>query len=464
MTLGKTLRASVLAAMSTLALLACEGGETDGALEEELGDQAPHEHSSSVMRCGYVQPGIPSDDATRAKFAHIGHRRSANITWKVTNRPAYLDPIRVREAVRRALATWAEATSLTFTEASGTVDLEVRFGALDGVGGYQGMFDSARPWEIVMDHDELWSVSDAGPPANWHDIQSVVLHESGHWLGLDHSAVIVNGVAPVMYFANRGLFRTLTNDDLVAISALYDQWQLLSDGIVDVDLAPGQVWALGRSQIGSNLAVQWWAGSGFRQLEGAGVRIAAHPGAGQGPWLVNAAGTIFQRTTNDPNTGHWAVRPGCAKDIAIGGGQIYVIGCDARPGGYGIHRWNGSSWTWIPGGGLRIAVDLEGLPWVVNDANDVWRLHADGIWRHLAGKKAQSIDIGTDGYAFIAGTDGNTYVWNQQTPRFVEEGPAVAQWLKFTTRSSAGTRDVTAFMGGIVWTIQGIGSVTFAPR
>ena len=62
-------------------------------------------------------------------------------------------------------------------------------------------------------------------------------------------------------------------------------------------------------------------------------------------------------------------------------GAVWVIGGATRPGGFGVFRWNGSGWTQIDGGELRIAVSPAGNPWVANDLGDVYARTAQGWQR-----------------------------------------------------------------------------------
>ena len=71
----------------------------------------------------------------------------------------------------------------------------------------------------------------------------------------------------------------------------------------------------------------------------------------------------------------WIQRPGLAKDIGVGAdGSVWVIG--TNPVGtaqdFGIHRWTGSSWEAIDGGGVQISVGLP-LPWVVNSMGHIFQ-------------------------------------------------------------------------------------------
>lgn len=97
----------------------------------------------------------------------------------------------------------------------------------------------------------------------------------------------------------------------------------------------------------------------------------------------------------------WRIRPGRAKDIAIGAnGAVWAIGATPTGGGFTIQRWTGSAWQQIDGGGVRIAVDPAGAPWVVNDAGMIWRREGSR-WIEVAGARARDIGIGADGSVWI---------------------------------------------------------------
>jgi hypothetical protein len=114
--------------------------------------------------------------------------------------------------------------------------------------------------------------------------------------------------------------------------------------------------------------------------------------------------------------GHWEQKPGAAKDIAIGGdGSVWVIGTNVEYGGFGIHKWNGTGWSAIDGGAMRIAVDRNGNPWVVNSLGNIFRREG-GTWIQTLGA-AKDIAIGFDGSVWVIGTNVENggfgiYKWN----------------------------------------------------
>jgi Tectonin domain len=98
-------------------------------------------------------------------------------------------------------------------------------------------------------------------------------------------------------------------------------------------------------------------------VDGAATQISVGPSGL--PWVVNSGGGIYERLP----TG-WVQRPGCAKDIGVGAdGSVWVIGCNAEGGGWGIYRYKKdvNDWQKIPGAALRISALNEVSASVVND-------------------------------------------------------------------------------------------------
>jgi hypothetical protein len=68
--------------------------------------------------------------------------------------------------------------------------------------------------------------------------------------------------------------------------------------------------------------------------------------------------------------------PGAAKDVAVGGdGSVWVIGTNpvGSAGDFGIFRFNGTAFEPVDGGGVRIAVAPDGLPFAVNSKGQIFR-------------------------------------------------------------------------------------------
>src|SRR5206468_5720316 len=95
------------------------------------------------------------------------------------------------------------------------------------------------------------------------------------------------------------------------------------------------------------------------------------------------------------------------------GGEVYVTGLNETVGGFGIFRWDGDRWEPCPGGGVRIAVDESGSPWVVNQSGTLYRW-SDDRWQEVLGS-ARDVGAGEAGVWVIgagpAGGGHPIYKW-----------------------------------------------------
>jgi predicted Zn-dependent protease len=74
--------------------------------------------------------------------------------------------------------------------------------------------------KTIVNEDELWNTGEAKPMFWQHDLESVLTHELGHWLCLDHSAYPFS----TMFSRNRSgswSGRTLSQDDITGIQHIY---------------------------------------------------------------------------------------------------------------------------------------------------------------------------------------------------------------------------------------------------
>lgn len=144
-------------------------------------------------------------------------------------------------------------------------------------------------------------------------------------------------------------------------------WQGIAGCAKDIGVGGNnQVWVIGCDAVPGGYSIYKFNGSGWDKAAGGAKRIDVD-GSGN-PWIVNDGGAIF-RLVN----GGWQGVTGCASDIGVGkNGSVFITGCGAVAGGYGIFGWNGSGWTEVGGGAVRISVDEQGRPWVVNDKGSIF--------------------------------------------------------------------------------------------
>ena len=143
----------------------------------------------------------------------------------------------------------------------------------------------------------------------------------------------------------------------------------------------------------------YWAE--FENISSSQLRLTA--------WGINNFGLETNQlgVSAQPN---WQRLPGEAVDIGIGAdGSAWIIGLDARHGGYRIYNWTAQGWLRIEGSAVRIDVDPAGNPWIVNASHEIYRWHGTG-WQRLPGS-ARDIGIGANGAVWVASGSG-VYRWN----------------------------------------------------
>jgi hypothetical protein len=141
-----------------------------------------------------------------------------------------------------------------------------------------------------------------------------------------------------------------------------------------------------------------------------GRRVAVGP---EGDiWILDDLNNIHRYTAGSVQS------LGQAHDIAVGAdGSVWIIGMPEVAGGFRIYKWSGSGWTNFAGGAVRIAVEPDGTPWVVNAAGDIFRFNAAANrFEHKPGK-AHSVHAGASGAVWMLGTDPIVggypiYLWN----------------------------------------------------
>lgn len=182
------------------------------------------------------------------------------------------------------------------------------------------------------------------------------------------------------------------------------------------------------------------------------------------PFVVANCGKIYYLSFLN----QWTQLPGCGTDISIGrGGEIWKLGCEVKKnGGYAISKLECDSdfsssvinterefarfkqstdnyfnskdnyltkkpdncfWMEIDGEGLRIAVGLNGRPYVVAPGGIVMEFE-DPNWTGIYGQATNDIDISNEGVLFTTGVSGEIM------RSVVEE---MGSWIKLTGSAQA---------------------------
>jgi hypothetical protein len=151
----------------------------------------------------------------------------------------------------------------------------------------------------------------------------------------------------------------------------------------------------------------------------------------------------------------WETLPGLARDIAVGDGSganaaVWVVG--DGPADAVLHKWNegAHAWDWDRDlfGGVRVAVDKSGRPWMVRSNNTVWQRTssdplATGVWVSFGTVPAVDIGIGGDDRVWIVAHDGTVRRRNGSVWTTVTTPPSTPSRMVSTRMAILGSRPPT---------------------
>lgn len=175
-----------------------------------------------------AQPDIPDGAAAYVTVTSWGRM---DVSYSLENCPPALECAAAQNVVRQGVEVWDAASGINLFEvAQGAGDIRIQWEqtttapggrSIDGPGGVLGFtffpysWLGARAGDVYFDPAESWVL---GNPSNYRDVDllTVVSHEVGHALGIDHSADR-NALMWASYVGPRGL----NSDDIAAVQALY---------------------------------------------------------------------------------------------------------------------------------------------------------------------------------------------------------------------------------------------------
>ncbi|XP_028769532.1 metalloendoproteinase 1 [Neltuma alba] len=182
----------------------------------------------TLPRCGLpdvinVSSTSPANHTT--SFAKWWSEGKKELTYAFS--PQNETGIFMRDLFAGAFRRWSEVTRLNFTETTSfnESDIQITFSSVDGNLGVVGgawVDNTTRNWDVVLDSDEKWVFPRENMTGdNELDLESVAMHQIGHVLGLNHSAMQGAVMYPFFVPSKNNRKVDFAKDDLDKIRQLY---------------------------------------------------------------------------------------------------------------------------------------------------------------------------------------------------------------------------------------------------
>ncbi|MDQ0078266.1 hypothetical protein [Arthrobacter oryzae] len=181
-----------------------------------------------------------------------------------------------------------------------------------------------------------------------------------------------------------------------------------------------------------------------------GIGVAAIAATDRGLWALDATGQIWLWMPQIPGPLHWIGSAGTGTDIAAGGGALFLVSTVAVPGGGQVQIDRKSTGVWEPldgQGAVTVAAGSDGVPWIVDDTNAVFRW--DGAaWQPFPGSARAIAPDADSGRHWMIGTTA------------APGGHALLRWDgRAWQPTGRGAVAIAAVTGGGVWTVDDVGAV-----
>jgi uncharacterized protein YraI/predicted Zn-dependent protease len=172
---------------------------------------------------------LPSGSQSTSNYVTGASWTKNPVTYSIGNCPRSLDCAPAHQATREALEAWDAVCGLRLDEVASDGDINILWASgnhgdgqpFDGPGDILGHSFFPISWlgslagDIHLDDSETWVVDLPTQQGQAH-LKTVVMHEAGHALGLDHS----QDSSALMWAEYQGV-RVLAPDDIAGAQSLY---------------------------------------------------------------------------------------------------------------------------------------------------------------------------------------------------------------------------------------------------
>lgn len=214
--------------------------ETTGTLDDQTLEQLARPrcgvsdviNGSTSMNAGKRKNQPPSPPHpnihTVARYSFFnGARRWTDLTYAFLPENNLTDS--VKSLFSRAFDRWSAVIPMTFNQTTSYSGADIKIGIFrgdhgdgtpfDGKGGVLGHAFAPPDGRFHLDEDEEWAIDGRNLNATSFDMETVVMHEIGHVLGLAHSSVAAAVMYPTVPMGKKKV--ELDNDDIDGIQSLY---------------------------------------------------------------------------------------------------------------------------------------------------------------------------------------------------------------------------------------------------
>jgi Papain-like cysteine protease AvrRpt2/Tectonin domain len=264
------------------------------------------------------------------------------------------------------------------------------------------------------------------PPTvdEWEEYNTTRLQSDYTWIG--NVPGLNQKGEHAFYTANSHL--TLSSGKVQLINTKWDKFDTKKATDLSVG-ADGSFWIIGDiPEVGgfdiNKREVNTWK----KIANAAAVQICVDPNGN--PWVINENEDIFRWDGNS-----FIPIPDKSKSIGIGlDGSVWMIGTTIMvdTNDYQIFRWNetDTKWDMVYGGGVKIAVDPFGTPYIIDSLGNLKYLDADNWEKIETLGKVTDFGIGSDGSIWLTGNkkinnDFEIYKLNKDKWELYKDGTAL---------------------------------------